>query len=90
MTLQQIQPQLLALSSAEKAQAIQLLVASLDEAWPGIEKTPNVMGGDACIRETRIPVWLRVSQVSQPLPESARSRCFDGARSRTSQPKSSI
>jgi uncharacterized protein (DUF433 family) len=29
--------------------------------WAGIRKTPNVMGGDACIRETRIPVWLLVS-----------------------------
>lgn len=25
-----------------------------------ITKTPNVSGGDACIRGTRIPVWLLV------------------------------
>ena len=25
---------------------------------PGIEKTPGVCGGDPCIRQTRIPVWL--------------------------------
>jgi uncharacterized protein (DUF433 family) len=25
-----------------------------------IQKTPNVQGGDACIRTTRIPVWLLV------------------------------
>ena len=25
--------------------------------WPGIEKTPGVQGGDACIVRTRIPVW---------------------------------
>lgn len=25
--------------------------------WPGIEKTPGVVGGDACIIRTRIPVW---------------------------------
>jgi uncharacterized protein (DUF433 family) len=24
----------------------------------GIEKTPGVCGGDPCIRQTRIPVWL--------------------------------
>jgi len=29
----------------------------LAEAWPGIEKTPGVMGGAACIIRTRIPVW---------------------------------
>lgn len=29
--------------------------------WPArIEKTPGVCGGAACIRETRIPVWLLV------------------------------
>jgi uncharacterized protein (DUF433 family) len=28
------------------------------EAW--IQKTPDVCGGDACIRNTRIPVWSLV------------------------------
>ena len=30
--------------------------------WPvaGIERTPGVCGGDACVRRTRIPVWLLV------------------------------
>lgn len=27
----------------------------------GIQKTPRVMGGRACIRKTRIPVWLLIS-----------------------------
>lgn len=27
---------------------------------PGIEKTPGVCGGSACIVSTRIPVWLLV------------------------------
>ena len=27
-----------------------------------IEKTPNVCGGDARVRNTRIPVWLLVLQ----------------------------
>jgi len=26
-----------------------------------IQKTPGVIGGDACIRRTRIPVWLLVA-----------------------------
>jgi uncharacterized protein (DUF433 family) len=29
-------------------------------AFPGIERTPGVMGGAACIRQTRIPVWMIV------------------------------
>lgn len=61
MSLQKIQPHLLSLSPQEKAQAIQLLVASLSHTWIGIEKTPGVMGGEACIRQTRISVWLLAS-----------------------------
>ena len=59
--LKDLQPQLLALLQTEKAQAIQLLAASLGNVWSGIEKTLGVMGEDACIRQTRIPVWLLVS-----------------------------
>jgi uncharacterized protein (DUF433 family) len=34
------------------------VVLSTDQSW--IQKTPNVCGGDACIRNTRIPVWSLV------------------------------
>jgi uncharacterized protein (DUF433 family) len=61
MTLKELEKQLLALTPAEKAQAIQLLVQSLSNSWQGIEKTPGVCGGDACIVNTRIPVWLLVN-----------------------------
>ena len=27
---------------------------------PGIERTPGVCGGDACVMGTRIPVWILV------------------------------
>jgi uncharacterized protein (DUF433 family) len=70
MTFDQLQTELLALSSQEKAQAIQLLVSSLSGTWVGIGKTPNVMGGDACIRQTRIPVWLLVSLRQQGATEA--------------------
>ncbi|MBD1808002.1 DUF433 domain-containing protein [Microcoleus sp. FACHB-SPT15] len=65
MTLQELEAQLLALTPAEKAQAIQILAQSLANTWQGIRKTPGVMGGDACIRQTRIPVWLMVSYRQQ-------------------------
>ena len=29
----------------------------LDDAFPGIESTPGVCGGEPCIVRTRIPVW---------------------------------
>jgi uncharacterized protein (DUF433 family) len=70
MTLKELEPQLLALSATEKSQAIQLILNSLLNSWNGIEKTLNVCGGDACIRDTRIPVWLLVSYQKQGLSDA--------------------
>ena len=61
MTTQELQNQLLSLSSIERSNLIQFLTHSLEAPWQGIHKTPGVMGGEACIRDTRIPVWLLVS-----------------------------
>jgi uncharacterized protein (DUF433 family) len=70
MTLKELEPQLLALSNSEKSQAIQLILNSLLNSWHGIEKTSGVCGGDACIRNTRIPVWLLVSYQRQGLSDA--------------------
>lgn len=70
MTLKELQSQLLALSPEERAETMQILAASLSNRWIGIEKTPGVMGGDACIRQTRIPVWLLVSLRRQGASEA--------------------
>jgi uncharacterized protein (DUF433 family) len=61
MTLQKLESQLLALTPNEKAQAIQILAQSLGNPWRGIEKTPGVCGGDACISGTRIPLWVLIN-----------------------------
>ena len=61
MALKELEKQLLALTPAEKSQAIQLLVQSLSNTWQGIEKTPGVCGGDARIAKTRIPIWSMVN-----------------------------
>jgi uncharacterized protein (DUF433 family) len=61
MTILQEAEQLLAsMSPDEKAQLLQLLVRDLGNAFPGIESTPNVVGGVARIVRTRIPVWTLV------------------------------
>jgi uncharacterized protein (DUF433 family) len=57
MTLKELEPQLLALSDDEKAQVIQLLSQGKVILGRGIEKTPGVCGGSACISGTRIAVW---------------------------------
>lgn len=58
MTIKELEPYLKALTPSEKAQALQVIFAELSASWPGIEKNPDVCGGDACIVRTRIPVWL--------------------------------
>lgn len=61
MTLKELEPQLAGLTQAEKAQVVQWLVQSIANTWPGIEKTPDVVGGDARVVRTRIPVWSLVN-----------------------------
>jgi uncharacterized protein (DUF433 family) len=46
------------LTRAEKAGLLQWVVQDLGDAFPGIEMTPGVCGGEPCIVRTRIPVWL--------------------------------
>lgn len=56
--LQEIERRLPSLSAAEKAQLLQTVARDVGGAFPGIESTPNVCGGEPCIIRTRIPVWL--------------------------------
>lgn len=58
VSLRDLEQQLAQLSRPEKAQLVQALVLDLAHTWPGVEQTPGVVGGDACIVRTRIPVWL--------------------------------
>jgi uncharacterized protein (DUF433 family) len=51
-----IESQINAMSPAQKVEVLQRLISEFC-GWPGIEKTPGVAGGDACIVRTRIPVW---------------------------------
>ena len=60
MIIKALEQQLLALKPSEKVQVIQLLSQSLGNDWQGIEKTPGICGGQACIVNTRIPVWVLV------------------------------
>ncbi len=46
------------MTRAEKAQLLQAVVRDLGNAYPGIESTSGVAGGEACIVRTRIPVWV--------------------------------
>ncbi len=59
-SLEMVREMLPAMSPGEKAQVLQWIARDLGNASPGVETTPDVLGGDACIVRTRIPVWLLV------------------------------
>ena len=40
---------------------LQRVVRDLGDAFPGIESTPDICGGDPRIVRTRVPVWALVS-----------------------------
>ncbi|MEC4982918.1 MAG: DUF433 domain-containing protein [Oscillatoria sp. PMC 1068.18] len=61
MKLPELKQQILSLSASEKAEIIQILTENLSNGSSGITKTPGVVGGDACIAKTRIPVWSLVN-----------------------------
>src|SRR6059058_1554611 len=46
------------MTRAEKAKLLQLVAQDIGDAYPGVESTPGVCGGEPCIVRTRIPVWL--------------------------------
>src|SRR5437868_3515714 len=58
ITLKEAENLIAELSEPDKAQLFRWLEKDLKNDFPGIEKTPGVMGGVACVRQTRIPVWL--------------------------------
>ena len=58
--LQEAEKLVSTMTRAEKAQLLQWVVRDLGDAFPGIESTPGVSGGEPCIVRTRIPVWLLV------------------------------
>lgn len=48
------------MTPAEKAQVLQWVVRDFGGAFPGIDSSPKVAGGEPCIVRTRIPVWVLV------------------------------
>lgn len=56
-----LEARIASLSRADKASLVERLAGDLAASWPGIERTPGVCGGEACIVRTRIPVWTLVA-----------------------------
>lgn len=71
---------LAAMSRAEKAQLLQSVVRDLGAAFPGIESTPGVSGGEPRIVRTRIPVWLLEQARRLGTSEADLLRCYPTLR----------
>jgi len=56
-----LSPALLLLLRVHTREAIQILTKTLSNGSLGIRKTSGVVGGDACLGNTRIPVWSLVN-----------------------------
>ena len=56
--LREVEDLLPSLTRAEKARLLRVVVQDLDDAFPGVESTPGVCGGEPCIVRTRIPIWI--------------------------------
>ena len=78
--LRQVEELLPALSRAEKAELLKMVVQDLGDSFPGIESTPGVCGGEPCIVRTRIPVWVLEQSRRAGMSEEELLRCYPTLR----------
>lgn len=78
--LQKVEKLLPTLSVVEKAQVARWVSIDLGANTPGVEKTPGVCGGSACIVRTRIPVWLLVEARNAGASEAHLLHSFPALR----------
>jgi uncharacterized protein (DUF433 family) len=79
-SLHDLEKQLESLTRAEKAQLLQWVARDLGDAFPGIESTPGVCGGEPCIVRTRIPVWVLGQARRQGISEAELLRSYPTLR----------
>lgn len=58
--IEQVRELLPKMTLGEKALVLQWIARDIGNAYPGIEVTPGVAGGEPCVGRTRIPVWVLV------------------------------
>ncbi|MBI4481369.1 MAG: DUF433 domain-containing protein [Acidobacteria bacterium] len=68
------------MTRSEKAQLLQWVVRDLGDAFPGIESSPGVCGGEPCIVRTRIPVWVLEQARRLGASEADLLRCYPTLR----------
>ena len=78
--LEDIERLLGTMTRAEKARLLQAVVRDLGDAYPGIEATPGVSGGEPCIVRTRISVWVLEQARRLGTSEADLLRCYPTLR----------
>jgi uncharacterized protein (DUF433 family) len=78
--LEQTRELLRSMSPGEKAQLLQWVVQDLGDAFPDIDATAGVCGGEARVVRTRIPVWLLVQARRLGVAEPDLLRCYPTLR----------
>lgn len=58
--IQELEELLDKMTRGEKAELLQWIARDLGDAFPGIDSTPDVCGGEPRIVRTRIPVWVLI------------------------------
>lgn len=76
MTVKDLETKILALTKAERVEALRILTQSFLHSSRGISKTPGVVGGDACIAGTRMPVWSLVNDRRLGASDAQILECF--------------
>jgi uncharacterized protein (DUF433 family) len=79
-SLHDLEKQLESLTRGEKAQLLQWMARDVGDAFPGIESTPGICGGEPCIVRTRIPVWLLGQSRRQGISEADLLRSYPTLR----------
>ncbi len=79
-SLHDLEKQFESLTRGEKAQLLQWVARDLGDAFPGIESTPGICGGEPCIVRTRIPVWVLGQARRQGISEAELLRSYPTLR----------
>ena len=76
MTIAELKVDLGSLTIADKAAAIEFLLQTVSNSSLGIKKTPGVCGGDACVGNTRIQVWVLVGYRRLGCSDAELFKCY--------------
>ena len=77
-TIEETERVIAGLSKTAKRQLLRRLSSDIAAGPSSIEKNRDIMGGAACIRGTRIPVWLLEQARSQGVSEADLLRNYPG------------